>query len=143
MWAYQAREIDSPIPCPYAKEFRLISQETIFARVTEMTTQEEFARCQQSLLSLYQDLAERMRKDTFHFPTARTGRHRCLDAEYEIAYHRLINLALFHEKQPEAPRQPLRTLDEVVRDLGDPFQPSPDETPLGIDDELPDIETPG
>jgi hypothetical protein len=136
MWAYQAREIDNPIPCPYAKEFRSIAQETIFARVTATTTQEDFARFQQSMLSLYQSLTERMKKEIFHFPTARTGRHRCVRTEYEQAYHRLKNLALLNEKQPEAPREPLRTLEDVVRDLGDPFQPTPDEIPLGIDEPL-------
>jgi hypothetical protein len=136
MWAYQAREIDSPIPCPYAKEFQAIAQKTIFARLTATSTQEDFTHGQQSLLSLYQDLLAQMRKATFHFPTARTGRHRCLATEYKSAHHRLKHISLFTEKQPEAPREPLRTLEDVVRDLGDPFQPTPDETPLGIDEPI-------
>jgi hypothetical protein len=133
MWAYQAREIDSPIPCPYAKELRAFAQE-IIDRIPETATKDTFAQCQQSLLSRYLDLLELMKKETFHFPSARTGRHRCLNAEYESAYHRLRNLYLLKQQQPPAPREPLRTLEDVVRDLGDPFQPHPEETPLGIDE---------
>jgi hypothetical protein len=136
MWAEQAREIDSPIPCPYAKEFRAIVRETIFARVTATSSREDFTLAQQSILSLYQDLSQRMQRETFHFPSARTGRHRCLAAEYEETYHRLKNIALLSEQQPAAPPEPLRTLEDVVRDLGDPFQPHPDVTPLGIDEPL-------
>jgi hypothetical protein len=122
MWVYSARDSDNPIPCPYAKELRAIAEETIFARVTATTTKDDFALAQRSLLSLYQDLSQRMQKDTFHFPSARTGRHRCLDAEYEETYHRLKNIALMHQAPPPAPPAPPpkpRSLADVVKDFRD------------------------
>jgi hypothetical protein len=121
MWAYQAREIDSPIPCPYAKEFRAIAQETVFSRVTETTPPEMFTKAQQLLLSLYQDLTERMQqKDLFHFPSARTGRHWCVLAEYEHAYHRLRNFARMYDPPPPPPEpapkpQPLTDAELMER----------------------------
>jgi hypothetical protein len=121
MWVYRAHDSGSPIPCPYAKELRAFAQDIIFSRVTETTTVEEFARAQQNLLSRYLDLAEDLRTDTFHFPTAQTGRHRCLAAEYKETYHRLKNLSLMRNTSlPPAPpprRQPPRSPDEVVNDI--------------------------
>jgi hypothetical protein len=119
MWEYRARDPEAPVPCPYALELRAIAKETIFSRVTKTTSREDFTRAQQSLLSLYQALSQRMQRDTFHFPSPRTGRHRCLTAEYEETYHRLINLSLMRDPAPAPPasQQPPLTPDDVVNNL--------------------------
>ena len=130
MWEYKARDPEDPVPCPYALALRETAQE-IFARITETTTLDTFAGCQQSLLSRYWELAERVQQDWAHFPTPRTGRHWCLRREYEQAYQKLRILSLMRTPQPASPRE---TPADVVRDLADAIQPTPAATTLGTDE---------
>jgi hypothetical protein len=112
------RERGTPVLCPDAKQFHMIIQETIFAKISEMTTPEQFSAAQQSLLVLYQELSQQL--GTYHFATANTGSHRCLKAVYLDAAMRLKNLAIMHEQpQPPPPprRRPPRSADEVVNDV--------------------------
>ena len=102
MWEYKARDPEDPVPCRYALALRETAQE-IFARITETTTLDTFARCQQSLLARYWELAERVQQDWAHFPTPRTGRHWCLRREYEQAYQKLKILSLTRTPPPAPP----------------------------------------
>jgi len=44
------------------------------------------------------------------------------------------------QSQPAQPPEPLRTLKDVVRGLGGRLQPTPDLFPVGIEEEIPDLE---
>jgi hypothetical protein len=137
----------NPQPCKYYLDLHTLA-EPVFSHAQEYTTLEQFASAQQSLLALYLDLKERMEtSDSLHFPAPISGRHRCLDSAYREAYSQLRDLAirLPHEpppvnEPPPAP-EPLRTLKDVVRSLGKAPQPPPDLFPVGIEDELPDLES--
>jgi hypothetical protein len=125
----------NPQPCKYSLELQTIAAETIFAHVSAYTSQEQFASAQQSLLAHYRDLAERMETlDSLHVPGPISGRHLCLDAAYQQASTRLKNLAIqLAQAVPPSeppPPEPLRTLKDVVRNLGEALQPNPDAFPI-------------
>jgi hypothetical protein len=131
--------------CPQSRMYIQLIQSSIFAKITDQTTPTQFAEAEQALVSL----AERLERQVglFHYG-ALTGTHACVRDVYELASSLLANVRLM-QPQPAAPpdesrdpSQPLRTLKDVVRNLKDTLQPNPDDLPIGIDDELPDIESP-
>lgn len=136
----------NPQPCKYYLDLQTLAEQ-IFSHTSEYTSLEQFTSAQQSLLALYLDLKERMESsDSLHFPAPISGRHRCLDSAYQEVYTRLSALAILlaHDPQPSQPPpapEPLRTLKDVVRSLGDRLQPTPDLFPVGIEEELPDLES--
>jgi hypothetical protein len=56
--------------CPLARTFAQIADQSIFAKITEQTTQEQFAKAQQSLLQLCQRLEAQLISSTMLNPTA-------------------------------------------------------------------------
>jgi hypothetical protein len=135
----------NPQPCKYYVELHTLA-EPMFHDVQEYTTLDQFTSSQQSLLASYLELKERMETwDSLHFPGPISGRHKCLDSAYQEAYTRLRQLAILFAQEPQSsqppqPPQPLRTLKDVVRNLGGKLQPTPDLFPVGIEDEIPDLE---
>jgi hypothetical protein len=140
-----ARSNANPQPCKYYVDLRTLA-EPIFHDAKEYNTLAQFTSSQQSLLALYHDLKERMETlDSLHFPAPISGRHKCLDSAYQGAYTRLRQLAILFAQEPQPsqppqPPQPLRTLKDVVRSLGGKLQPTPDLFPVGIEEEMPDLE---
>jgi hypothetical protein len=135
----------NPQPCKYYVDLHTLA-EPIFHDVQEYTTLDQFTSSQQSLLALYHELKECMEtSDSLHFPAPISGRHKCLDSAYQEAYTRLRQLAILFAQapqptQPPQPPEPLRTLKDVVRNLGGRLQPTPDLFHVGIEDEIPDLE---
>jgi hypothetical protein len=112
----------NPQPCKYAAAVLQLA-EPIFAHAQEYTTLEQFESSQQTLLARYLSLKERMETtDTLHFPSFLSNRHLCLGDAYEQVSSNL------------------RTLQGVVKAARDTLQPNQDELPIGVDDELPDLE---
>jgi hypothetical protein len=126
--------------CVFSDSFYRTVREAIFQQLTPETTTEQFQAALESIAGLRDELAQAVYP--MHYG-ALVGRHRCVDHLYREAVARLRGLQVTQPAPapPPAPPQPARTLADVVRDLGDPFQPSPDETPLGVDDPI-DTEQP-
>jgi hypothetical protein len=119
--------------CSLAFTYAQIIEQTIFARITDRTTPQQFVAAQQSLLELCQRLESQM--DWSHFPSSQ-GRHSCIRDVYTDAEFRLKHLAIMH--QQALPPQRLITREGIVIDLEDKIQTSTEETDLGTEDIPPD-----
>jgi hypothetical protein len=139
--AFAPQKLDTSRPrCHVATTFAQIVEQSIFSRITEATTAEQFQHAQQSLILLCMELEQLA--DWRHYAAAGNLSHCCVRDIYTQAAFILKNLSLT-KPAPPAPAQPppsRDTLTDVLRDLKEVFQPNQDETPLGIDDELPDTE---
>jgi hypothetical protein len=118
------------------------SAQPLFSNLTGAITPELVAAVTNALEQLRADLEQQL--FPMHFGLS-VGRHRCVRQLHQEAIARLRCLAAVAkpEQPPPAPPQPLRTLKEVVRSLGQTPQPPPDLFPVGIEEELPDLEHPG
>jgi hypothetical protein len=126
-----------PTLCSEARAFAQLADQSIFSKITDQTTPEQFEEAQYSLLTLCQRLEANL--DLFHYKAA-VGTHQCIrDAYTEAAYH-LKNLAIMQpEPLPEQPpKQQLITLSGVVIDLEEEYRTSREETDLGTEDIPPD-----
>jgi hypothetical protein len=119
--------------CPLSRTFAQIADQSIFGKISEQTTQEQFAKAQQSLLELCQRLEAQV--DLFHYPAAYGQPHSCVRDLYLHAAAHLENLAIMHVPvQPAAPKQQLITTEGVVIDLEGKIQTNTDETDVGTAD---------
>jgi hypothetical protein len=123
--------------CPQAVAFDQLADQSIFRKITDQTTPEQFQAAQLSLLQLCQRVEANL--DLFHFKAA-VGTHQCVRDVYTEAAYRLKHLAIMQpEPLPEpAPTQQLITLSGVVIDLEEEYRTSREETDLGTEDDPPD-----
>jgi hypothetical protein len=121
--------------CPHARTFIQIAEQTIFAKITEHTTPDQFTAAEDILRQLGQRLAAQV--DMFHYPAA-TGDHWCVQDVYDHAVLALAGLAAMHQQAvPEPPKQQLITREGIVIDLEEKIQTNRAETHLGTDDTQP------
>jgi hypothetical protein len=123
--------------CSQARAFAQLADQSIFSKITDQTTPEQFEAAQLSLLNLCQRLEANL--DLFHY-AAVVGTHECIRDVYTEAAYRLKNLAIMQpEPLPEPPpKQQLITLSGVVIDLEEEYRTSREETDLGTEDDSPD-----
>jgi hypothetical protein len=123
-------------PCPHARTFMQIAEQTIFSKITEHTRPDQFTSAEEILQQLCQRLEAQV--DMFHYPAA-TGDHWCVRDVYDHAVLALKGLAAMHQQPPppESPKQQLITKDGIVMDLEEKIQTNRDETHLGTDDTQP------
>lgn len=131
---YDERRSQQRNLCSFAYTFAQIAEQTIFARITDRTTPDQFMVAQQNLLALCQRLESQM--DIFHYPAA-IGLHHCIQDIYTDAAFRLENLAIMQEPAPSAPKQQLISSEGAVIDLEEHVKTSNEETYLGTDDTAP------
>jgi hypothetical protein len=126
-----------PTPCPQARAFAQLAEQSIFRTITDQTTPEQFQAAQLSLLQLCQRMEANL--DLFHYPAA-VGTHQCIRDVYTEAAYRLKHFAIMQpEPLPEPPpKQQLITLSGVVIDLEEEYRTSREETDLGTADDSPD-----
>ncbi len=118
--------------CPHARTFIQIAEQTIFNKITPVTTAEQYAAAAEILRQLRDRLEAQV--DMFHYPAA-TGDHWCVRDVYDHAVLALAGLAAMHQQAvPEPPKQQLITRDGIVMDLEDKIQTNRAETHLGTDD---------
>jgi hypothetical protein len=146
MWQYDPEEITRTHECTPAYQLRQLATETILSRLTERTTQEQYRLALDSLAALRDERLGFL--DAFH-RSVLYGRHRCIEEAYLSLRLQLQNAMLLRPvpqeapPEPAAPPEPLMTPTQVIEALRDRLQPMPDATPLGIDDDLPDVERTG
>jgi hypothetical protein len=122
-------------PCPHARTFMQIAEQTIFSKITEHTRPDQFTSAEEILQQLCQRLEAQV--DMFHYPAA-TGDHWCVRDVYDHAVLALAGLAAMHQQAvPEPPKQQLITKEGIVIDLEEKLQTNRDETHLGTDDTQP------
>jgi hypothetical protein len=122
-------------PCPHARTFIQIAEQTIFNKITEHTHPDQFTLAEEILLQLCQRLEAQV--DMFHYPAA-TGDHWCVRDVYDHAVLALAGLAAMHQQAvPEPPKQQLITKEGIVIDLEEKLQTNRTETHLGTDDTQP------
>jgi hypothetical protein len=132
---YDERRSQQRNLCSFAFTYAQIIEQTIFARITDRTTPQQFEAAQQSLLELCQRFESQM--DWSHFP-APQGRHSCIRDVYTDAKFRLKNLLIMQPAAPPPPAQQLITREGIVIDLEEKIQTSTEETDLGTEDTPPD-----
>jgi hypothetical protein len=114
-WSYTWQSETQNTRCDDASLLQRVVDSVLF-RITHITTPEQIALAQQSLLALKEDLIANM--DPFHFPAF--GTHRCVEKTYQEAKARLQQLAILPPPPPVQPslrRQPQRSADGVVNDI--------------------------
>jgi hypothetical protein len=122
-------------PCPHARTFIQIAEQTIFNKITEHTRPDQFDAAADILAQLCERLEAQV--DMFHYPAA-TGDHWCVRDVYDHAVLALKGLAAMHQQAvPEPPKQQLITKDGIVIDLEEKLQTNRAETHLGTDDTQP------
>jgi hypothetical protein len=122
--------------CSFAFTYAQIIEQTIFARINDRTTPEQFNAALQTLKELCQRMEREM--DWSHYP-ASNGLHSCVRDVYTDAEFRLKNLAIMH--QPAAPSpasQQVVTVEGVVIDVEERVQTNTVETDIGTDNTPPD-----
>jgi hypothetical protein len=126
-------------PCPHARTFTQIAEQTIFSKITEHTRPDQFSAAEAILGELRDRLeAQVARQPLFHYPAA-TGDHWCVRDVYDHAIMTLAGLAAMHQQAvPEPPKQQLISREGIVIDLEDKIRTNKDETHLGTDDTEPD-----
>jgi hypothetical protein len=128
--------------CPPARTYIQIAEQTIFAKITAHTTEQQFLAAEEILLQLCQRLEAQVDADMFHYPAA-TGDHWCVRDVYDHAVLALTGLAAMHQQAvPEPPKQQLISREGIVIDLEDKIQTNRAATHLGTDDTQPDNRNP-
>jgi hypothetical protein len=120
--------------CSVAFTYAQIVEQTIFARITNRTTPEQFAAASQTLGELCQQLERQM--DWSHYPAAH-GMHACVRDVYTDAAFRLKNLAIM-QQAPLPANQQVVTVEGVVIETEERVQTSSAQTGLGAEDSSPD-----
>ncbi len=104
--------------CRESRLYVQLLHNSIFATISDHTTQTQFAAAEQSIRGLGQRLSATL--DPLHF-AALTGTHQCIPEVAELACAYLANLAIMHPEpasEPPAPTtQPPLTPDAVVNNL--------------------------
>ena len=120
--------------CGHARTFADITDRTIFARITDLTTPGQFEALQAQLLQLCLRLEATV--DMFHYQQPYGPPHSCVRDLYTDAAARLTNLAILQQApQQPAPKQQLITSEGTVIDLEDRVQTSSNETDTGTEDD--------
>jgi hypothetical protein len=130
--------------CVFSDSFYSSVRNAIFQQLTKESTKEQFQAALAHLTQLRDELVQHVYP--MHYGSL-VGSHRCVDHLYREAVATLRGLEIMQpvpapQSAPQPPPPPRETLADVVRDLKESLQPSRDETPLGIDAELPDTERP-
>jgi hypothetical protein len=151
MWWQDPEASSRDRECQEAGQFRRIAHESILAFLTDSTTPAQYQQALDSLATLKDDHVSRL--DAFH-RSPFYGRHRCIPDAFVSLHLHLLNAALKPVPQQDsapdlAPEQaepvppaPLMTPLDVVRALRNRLKPQKDTTPLGFDDEIPDLKEP-
>lgn len=123
--------------CSLAVTYQHIAVHSIFSRITEQTARETFAAVHESLRQLCAALEQQA--DWLHYGSPASLTHYCVRDAYTQATVYLHHLSLTQPAPapPAEPGNPAETLADIVRDVGDSFQPNPEATPLGIQTEHP------
>jgi hypothetical protein len=129
MYWYTERQSQKRNLCSFAFTYAQIIQQTIFSRITDRTTPDQFAASLQSLGELRKQLESQM--DWSHYPASQ-GLHSCIPEVYTDAEFRLKNLAIMHQQAPQPQR--LISREGIVIDREEAIQSSDKETDLGTDD---------
>jgi hypothetical protein len=119
--------------CSFAFTYAQIIEQTIFARITDRTTPEQFNAALQTLGELCQRMERQL--DRSHYPASQ-GLHACLRDVYTDAEFRLKNLAIMH--QPPPPNQHIISREGIIIDMEESITTSSVETELGTDNAPPD-----
>jgi hypothetical protein len=120
--------------CSFAYTYPQIIEQTIFARITDRTTPEQFEAALKTLGELCQRMERQM--DWSHYPASQ-GIHSCLRDVYTDAEFRLKNLAIMHQPAVPSPSQQVVTVEGVVIKAEERVQTSIVDTDLGREDEPP------
>jgi hypothetical protein len=153
MWWYDPEASSRDRECQEAGQFRRIAHESILAFLTDSTTPGQYEQALASLATLKADHVRRL--DEFH-RSPLYGRHRCIPEaalDLETRLRGAILLAPVPKPDPapepapnpapeQAPPAPLMTPLDVVKALRNRMQPQQDATPLGFDDDMPNLEQP-
>jgi hypothetical protein len=116
--------------CAPARTFGQIAAQSIFAKITDRTTPEQFQAAQESLRALC--LRFEAQLDLFHYPSGQ-GTHWCVRDVYTKAAYRLQNLAIMQPvPEPPAAKQQVITVEGVVIDIEENISTSTQETDLGM-----------
>jgi hypothetical protein len=121
--------------CSAAFTYAQIIEQTIFARINDRTTPQQYEAGLQSLKELCQRLESQM--DWSHYPASH-GLHSCIRDVYTDAEFRLKNLAIMHQPPSPPARQQVVTVEGVVIEAEERLRTSSQETYLGTDDSTPD-----
>jgi hypothetical protein len=130
---YDERRSQQRNLCSFAFTFAQIAEQTIFARITNHTTREQFEAALQALDELCRRLERQM--DWSHYPASH-GMHSCIRDVFTDAEFRLKNLAIMHQAPLPATQQ-VTTVEGVVIDMEERLRTSTEETYLGTDDSMP------
>jgi hypothetical protein len=120
--------------CSAAFTFGQIVEQTIFAQLSDTTTQEQFQLAQQSLRRLCNELEARVNWD--HYASASGSIHSCVRDVYDDAAARLRNLAIM-QPPPPPPVPQLISREGIVIDREEKIESSTEETDLGIEEDSP------
>jgi hypothetical protein len=116
--------------CSPARSFAQIAAQSIFAKITDRTTPEQYQAAQESLRQLCQRYEATL--DLFHYPAAYSSPHWCVRDVYTDAAYRLQNLSIMQPvPEPPAPKQQVITVEGVVIDIEETLSTSTTETDLG------------
>lgn len=131
---YDERRSQQRNLCSFAYTFAQIAEQSIFTRITDRTTPEQFEAALQTLDELCQRLERQM--DWSHFPASH-GMHSCIRDVYIDAEFRLKNLAIM-QQAPPPPSQQLISREGIVIDVEERFRTSTVETDIGTENTPPD-----
>jgi hypothetical protein len=123
---YQQRNL-----CGFAFTYAQIIEQTIFARINDRTTPQQYEAALQSLEALCQRFERQM--DWSHYPASH-GLHSCIRDVLTDAEFRLKNLLIMHQPPPPPASQQLITREGIIIDVEEAIQSSIEETDLGTDD---------
>jgi hypothetical protein len=119
MPAVPERLFESVRLCSESRLYAQLLHNSIFATISDHTTQTQFAAAEQSIRDLGQRLSETL--DPLHF-AALTGTHQCIPEVAELACAFLANVAILQPEPPQPPApppmQPPLTPDAVVNNRG-------------------------
>jgi hypothetical protein len=133
MWSQNWRGGSPDTPCQEYEKLQLVAED-LLANVGETTSLEQFEQAQKSLLSLFQELKERM--DPWHFRLP--GRHRCLEHCYLHYAMLLRNRAILQKPLPPPVQKPQPvTLEALLANVEQIIAESATETPFGEEREEP------
>jgi hypothetical protein len=126
--------------CSFAFTYAQIIEQTIFARINDRTTPQQYEAALQSLEELCRRLEREM--DWSHYPASH-GMHSCIRDVYTDAEFRLKNLAIMQQQAPLPAAQQVVTVEGVVLDVEERVQTSTVQTGLGTEDSSPDTRNGG
>ena len=126
--------------CSFAFTYAQIIEQTIFARINDRTTPQQYEAALQSLGELCQRFERQM--DWSHYPVS-YGMHSCIRDVYTDAEFRLKNMAIMHQQAPLPAAQQVVTVEGVVLDVEERVQTSTVQTGLGAEDSSPDTRNGG